>query len=118
MRKGLLALSGKIVQGALTEGVCLILIALLTPRHGYAVMQTIETLTSGRVVPGAGTLYGAINNLLEKEWICAVDHNPASRKKEYVITPKGKTVLQAEMRRLEELLNIGQQEGASIENKN
>jgi len=57
----------KVEQSALTEGVFLILISLVTPRHGYAVMQNIETLTNGRVVLGAGTLYGAINTLLEKE---------------------------------------------------
>jgi DNA-binding PadR family transcriptional regulator len=95
-------------QNALTEGVYLILISLLTPRHGYAVMQNIEELTNGRVVLGAGTLYGAINTLLEKNWISAVGHSAESRKKEYIITSAGKYVLQAEVQRLSELLKIGQ----------
>jgi len=106
------------VQGALTEGVYLILISMLVPRHGYAVMQNIETLTAGRVVLGAGTLYGAINNLLEKEWICATGHNAESRKKEYVITPTGRAVLQVEISRLEELIRIGQQERMGVGNEN
>jgi len=111
-------LNGKIEQGALTEGVYLILISMLEPRHGYAVMQNIEVLTEGRVILGAGTLYGAINNLLEKEWICAVKHSAESRKKEYVITPIGRTVLQAEIRRLEELIKIGKQERFGVGNEN
>jgi len=81
---------------------------MLMPRHGYAVMQNIEELTNGRVVLGAGTLYGAINTLLEKNWICAVGHSAESRKKEYVITSAGKYVLRAEIKRLSELLKIGQ----------
>jgi len=105
-------------QGALTEGVYLMLISWLTPRHGYAVMQHVEALTGGRVALGAGTLYGAINSLLEKGWICAVGHSTASRKKEYVITPLGKSVLQHEIMRLGELVKIGLQEMEGTSNAN
>ena len=100
-------MNGRTEQNALTEGVYLILVSMLTPRHGYAVMQNIETLTNGRVTLGAGTLYGAINSLLEKELIRAVGHSAESRKKEYVITLHGKEVLQREILRLGELLKIG-----------
>jgi len=93
-------------HSALTEGVYLILVSLLQPRHGYAVMQNIEALTNGRVVMGAGTLYGAINNLLEKKWIAAAN-KVESRKKEYVITPNGRETLQYEIMRLGELVQIG-----------
>jgi len=103
-------LNGKMEQSALTEGVYLILISMLSPRHGYAVMQNIEELTNGRVMLGAGTLYGAINTLLEKDWIRAVGHSAESRKKEYVITSTGKYVLRTEIKRLSELLKIGQDE--------
>jgi DNA-binding PadR family transcriptional regulator len=106
-------------SAALTEGIYLILISLLSPRHGYAVMQNVEKLTHGRVTLGAGTLYGAINNLLEKHWIRAVGHSLDSRKKEYAITDLGKQVLQIEIMRLGELVNIGLKElegGASNEN--
>jgi len=102
---------------ALTEGIYLILISMLTPRHGYAVMQNVEKLTNGRVTLGAGTLYGAINNLLEKRWICAVGHSLDSRKKEYQVTDLGKQILQIEIMRLGELVNIGLNElGGSNEN--
>ena len=73
-------------------------------------MQYIGRLTKGRVVLGAGTLYGAINTLLEKQWICTVGEDINSRKKEYVITDLGREILNAEMTRLEELLIIGKGE--------
>jgi DNA-binding PadR family transcriptional regulator len=97
-------------HAALTEGVYLIMVSLLTPRHGYAVMQNIEALTHGRVIMGAGTLYGAINTLLEKDWIAAVGHSAESRKKEYVVTPRGRETLQREIMRLGELVTIGLKE--------
>jgi DNA-binding PadR family transcriptional regulator len=94
-------------QGALTEAVYYILLSMVEPKHGYAVMQNIDKLTNGRVVLGAGTLYGAINALLEKQWICAVTIDGASRKKEYVLTDLGRKILHRELVRLEELLNNG-----------
>lgn len=52
--------------GALTEVTFYILLSLYTPKHGYAVMQFIEEKTGGRLSLGAGTLYGALNSLQEK----------------------------------------------------
>ena len=92
---------------ALTEAVYYILLSLLTPRHGYGIMQNAEMLSGGRVKLAAGTLYGAINSLLEKGWIMALAGEKDSRKKEYVITEDGKTVLQAELQRLKELVENG-----------
>jgi len=96
-----------LTQGALTEAVYYILLSMLEPIHGYAVMQNIEKLTNGRVNLGAGTLYGAINTLLEKQWISAVTSDKDSRKKEYIITNIGRKILQRELVRIEELLING-----------
>ena len=92
---------------ALTEAVYYILLSLLQPRHGYGIMQNAEVLSGGRVKLAAGTLYGAINSLLEKGWIMALPGEKDSRKKEYVITDDGKLVLQAEIIRLKALLENG-----------
>ena len=92
---------------ALTEAVYYILLSLLSPRHGYGIMQNAESLSAGRVKLAAGTLYGAINSLLEKGWITALPGEKGSRKKEYVITEEGKTILHAEIIRLKELLENG-----------
>ena len=94
-------------RGALTEAVFYILLSLYTPMHGYRIMQTVRELSHGRVDLGAGTLYGAINTLLEKKWIQPVAGELDSRKKEYEITPMGKTIAQSEIVRLDELLQTG-----------
>jgi DNA-binding PadR family transcriptional regulator len=101
--------SGGIVMAniALTEAVYYILLSLLTPRHGYGIMQNTEMLSAGRVKLAAGTLYGAINSLLEKGWILALPGEKDSRKKEYVITEDGKAILKAEIQRLKELVENG-----------
>lgn len=91
-------------RGALTEAVMYILLSLYTPLHGYGIMQKVSNLSKGRVTLGAGTLYGAINTLVEKNWIKQLDMEDGSRKKEYVITEAGKNSVKTEMLRLEELL--------------
>ena len=91
----------------LTEGVYYILLSLLEPLHGYGIIQNVEKLSGGRVRLAAGTLYGAINTLLEKGWIIALEGEADSRKKEYVITELGREMLQREVRRLSELLENG-----------
>jgi len=104
-----------LTQGALTEAVYYILLSMLEPIHGYAVMQNIEKLTNGRVNLGAGTLYGAINTLLEKQWISAVTSDKDSRKKEYIITNIGRKILQRELVRIEELLINGKNKLESLQ---
>lgn len=92
---------------ALTEAVYYILLSLMEPMHGYGIMQNVESLSGGRVRLAAGTLYGAINTLLEKGWITALPGIKDSRKKEYQITDEGKQVVAAELLRLQELLTNG-----------
>ena len=92
---------------ALTEAVYYILLSLQEPLHGYGIIQNVEKLSGGRVRLAAGTLYGAINTLLEKGWIIALEGEADSRKKEYVITELGREMLQREVRRLSELLENG-----------
>ena len=91
------------IRGALTEATYLILLSLREVRHGYGVMQHISTITHGRVNLGFGTLYGAINLLLEKGWIETSGED--ERRKMYRITPEGKMVLEKEVQRLSELLS-------------
>lgn len=50
----------------LTEITYLVLLAFYKPNHGYGVMQFLDKYTSGKVKPGAGTLYGIINTLKKK----------------------------------------------------
>ena len=96
-------------QPALTEAVYYILLSLYQPMHGHGIIQNIAELSNGRVNLGAGTLYGAINTLLEKEWIVPVETEENSRKKIYEITELGKEIVVSEMERLNELLTNGKQ---------
>lgn len=91
----------------LTEGVYYILLALYQPRHGYGIMQLTEELSKGRVQLGAGTIYGAIKTLVNRKWIIAFVED--GRKKEYIITNIGKTVIEYEIKRLRELYENGLQ---------
>ncbi len=94
-------------QQALTEAVYYILLSLQKPLHGYGIIQNVDELSKGRVKLAPGTLYGALNTLVEKEWIDALPENPESRKKEYVLTASGRTVLKEEIDRLSELVDNG-----------
>ena len=95
------------INTALTEAVYYILLSLMEPLHGYGIMQNVEQLSNGRLRLAAGTLYGAISSMLEKGWITALDGAADSRKKEYVITERGREVLRAEYARLKELVENG-----------
>jgi DNA-binding PadR family transcriptional regulator len=50
----------------LTEAVFYILLVLHKPLHGYGIMQETEIMSGGRLKLSAGTLYGALSSLLEK----------------------------------------------------
>ena len=90
---------------ALTESTYFILLSLYRPQHGYGIMQQTEQMSGGRVRLAAGTLYGALNALVEKGWITLLPGE--GRKKEYRLTPVGLQVLQKELARLRELVAIG-----------
>lgn len=92
---------------ALTEAVYYILLSLYTPLHGYGIMQNVLRISNGRVNLAAGTLYGALTTLQEKRWIIALEEDEGSRKKVYEITELGRSVVDAEINRLEELLANG-----------
>ncbi len=90
----------------MTETTLLVLLAMHKPNYGYGIMQFIEKETDGRVVLGAGTLYGAINALVKKKWIVPLDSEADSKKKEYVITDAGKQKVAGELKRMDEVLKL------------
>ncbi|RBQ25390.1 MAG: hypothetical protein ALMCE001_03660 [Methanocorpusculum sp. MCE] len=93
-------------KSPLTEAAYYILLSLYEPMHGYGIMQNVKIMSSDRVNLGPGTLYGAINTLLEKGWIVSAGGSD-SRKKEYQITESGQKAVRYEIERLEELLANG-----------
>lgn len=89
----------------LTETSFYVLISLLEPLHGYGIMQKVEQLSKGRILFGPGTLYGAMNNLQSLGLIhLYTEAGEQDRRKVYLITEKGNTLLRLEMARLEEML--------------
>lgn len=91
--------------GALTEVTFYILLSLYEPKHGYGIMQFVADKTGGRLLLGAGTLYGALNALQKKGWIEPYGDS-TGRKKEYLITAQGKEMAEKELARLTELVRV------------
>ncbi|HLI09151.1 MAG TPA: PadR family transcriptional regulator [Ktedonobacteraceae bacterium] len=96
----------------LTPAVFHILLALADrERHGYGIMQDIAARTNGTVRMGPGTLYGSIKRMLADGLIEESGERPDpalddERRRYYRLTELGRRVLQAEARRLEQLLRI------------
>jgi len=93
----------------LTEATFFILLSIAQkPKHGYAILKDVETLSGGRIKFSTGTLYGAISRLLEQEWIEQIENDqPADTgrpRKDYALTNKGRSILNAEVGRLESVL--------------
>jgi len=92
----------------LTEATFLILLSMAqAPMHGYAIMQEVALMSDGRIHLSTGTLYGALSRLLEQGWIerlnSAETTSPRVRK-EYQLTHDGRRILNAEVVRLQTLL--------------
>lgn len=97
----------------LSEAVFFILLSLLSgPKHGYAIMKDVETLSGSRVSLSTGTLYGALKRLLEAGWVRRVDDEGdenGRERKAYVLTQLGKSILEAETTRMQMLVAITQE---------
>ena len=95
-------------SAALTESTYYIMLSLVSPQHGYGIMQRTEEMSGGRVRLAAGTLYGALNALCDKGWILPLPVEDGSRRKEYALTEKGRLILIKEVARLRELADNGE----------
>jgi len=89
----------------LTESTYYIMLILVEPLHGYAVMQKVEEISKGTVKVGPGTLYGAFTALEKEKLIVKVKEE--NRRKSYVLTPKGKRVLINQINRLKIMTRNG-----------
>ncbi|NDJ78628.1 MAG: PadR family transcriptional regulator [Chloroflexi bacterium] len=96
----------------LTPAVFHILLALADgEKHGYGIMQDVETITNGQVKMGPGTLYGTIKRMLDKGLIEETDERPDpqmddERRRYYRLTGFGQRVVYAEVQRLAHLVNV------------
>ncbi|WP_348923001.1 PadR family transcriptional regulator [Enterococcus rotai] len=93
------------MEDTLTDSTYLILLALLKPQHGYAIMKQVNVLTNGQVDIGPASMYTILKKLQKNEYITLEDSN--ERKKTYLITEKGYDILQKDIERRKLLYQAG-----------
>ena len=87
-------------------------------RHGYAIIQEVAARTKGDVRIGAGTLYRSLQRMVDQGYVSeltmrerpAADEDDA-RRRYYRLTPFGRSVAEAETRRLGELVRLARASG-------
>ncbi|HXU49092.1 MAG TPA: PadR family transcriptional regulator [Candidatus Binatia bacterium] len=96
----------------LTPAVFFILFSLAEgEKHGYAIMQSVSRMSENQVRMGPGTLYTTIQRLLDLGLIreteisgSQADHE--KRRRYYKLTRMGKTVLAADVDRMESVVRL------------
>ncbi len=98
----------------LTPAVFHILLALSDgDKHGYAIMQEVETRSAGVVRIGPGTLYRSIQKMENDGLIEESEERPGAesddeRRRYYRMTELGKAVAVAEAQRLADMVRVAQ----------
>ena len=82
----------------LTEQMFYILLCLQVERRGMDILETVRTLTNGRVNIGSGTLYDLLE-LFTKEGFIR-ETKAEGRRRSYIITEKGREMLDKEYDRI------------------
>jgi DNA-binding PadR family transcriptional regulator len=83
-------------------------------RHGYGIMQEVESRSGGKVRLGPGTLYGAIKRMLAAGLIeesakrPAAKHDDQRRRCYYRLTRLGRAVAAEEAERLAALVRVAE----------
>lgn len=88
----------------MTETIYYTLLAVTCPRHGYAIMQYVNTLTNGRIMLGTGTLYTMVGRLTADGVIVVLSGH---ERKTYQLSDTGRKLVQEETERLEKQLADG-----------
>lgn len=92
----------------MTETAFYILKCLQKPNHGYGVVQMVAKMTDGAVRLAPGTMYGSLSKM-EKDGLIQFVREEDKRII-YQTTALGTEVLQIELKRIERLYRIAQQE--------
>lgn len=92
----------------LSPAILHILLALTgEDRHGYAIMQEISQHSEGQYKIGPGTLYDNLQKMMNQRLVeesHRAGRNEDSRRRYYRLTRLGRSVLEAEVTRLEDVL--------------
>lgn len=82
----------------LTEQMFYILLCLKNECYGMDILDKVPAMTNGRVNVGSGTLYNLLEQFLEEGFI--IETKVEGRRRSYLITPRGKDMLDKECERL------------------
>jgi len=76
--------------------------------HGYALLREVEERSGGRLSPGTGSLYAALQRLMEEGLIIESPERPTAdddaRRRYYRITREGRAAVVEEAARMDRLL--------------
>jgi DNA-binding PadR family transcriptional regulator len=97
----------------LTEATFYVMLSMAAERrHGYAILKDVKALSQGRIVLSTGTLYGALSRLLDAGLIECVEEEDAAEvgrpRKFYCLTHRGRRTMEAEVKRMSDLLAAAQ----------
>jgi PadR family transcriptional regulator PadR len=72
------------------------------PLHGYAIIQRATELSDGQVRLSTGTLFALLERAISEELVVAGDPyvQGGRRRRDYALTPDGRTALEQEAQRL------------------
>ncbi|MBR1759065.1 MAG: helix-turn-helix transcriptional regulator [Lachnospiraceae bacterium] len=89
----------------LSEPMYYILLALLEERCGVDIMDEVARISHGRISVGPGTLYAMLPKFESSGMIRQTRQE--KRQKWYVVTEKGRLMLEEEVERLKQMLSDG-----------
>ena len=84
--------------GTLTEQMFYVLLCLKNECYGLDILDRVPAMTGNRVSVGSGTLYNLLEQFLEEGMI--VETKVEGRRRSYILTNKGKEMLDKEFRRI------------------
>ncbi len=116
--------SNELIQTLLPlhEPTFFILLSLaLYHKHGYAILKDVEGLSHGKIRLSTSTLYEALARLLDQGLIERVEdesnkpgeaqtEHPGKPRKAYRLTPMGRKVMEAEIRRMQALVSAARRQ--------
>lgn len=84
----------------LTEQMFYVLLCLNEECCGMDILDKVKTMTENRVNVGSGTLYNLLEQFLDSKMI--LETKVEGRKRSYILTAKGKEMLDAEYARIQD----------------
>jgi len=94
--------TGTVPPAPLTPAVFAILLSLAErEKHGYMIMKDARSPQGGGIQMGPGTLYGSIERMIRDGLVEESGTSDDDRRRYYRLTAPGRTVLSAELSRLD-----------------